>query len=209
MKRAGNIEMLESEIWTIARTDQGHVVLLRPLEWDIAVPIFIGQLEVQSILIGIGKTKVKRPLTHDLFLSLLGHVGLSLIRAEVHTLRDNTFHARLIILGGHFSEKKPLALDARPSDAFALAVRQRCPIFVSSRVVEQAGVPVDLIVEGMEKNPFAPEPEFPESPAASQGDKYGELLGQLNRAVAAEEYERAAEIRDMLILLDKGRKNTD
>jgi bifunctional DNase/RNase len=197
------MEMLEAEIWTIARTDQGNAVLLRPLGSDIAVPVFIGQLEVQSILIGRGKTKVKRPLTHDLFLSLLRQTGLFLNRAEVYALKDDTFYARLIILGGGFSERKPLVLDARPSDAFALAVRRGSPIFVSSRVIEQAGVPVNVIVEGAGESLVsagtAPPAPFPVSPS----DKYHELLEELNRAVAAEEYERAAEIRDKLILLDK------
>jgi bifunctional DNase/RNase len=197
------MEMLEAEIWTIARTDQGNAVLLRPLGSDVTVPIFIGQPEVQAILIGCGKTKVKRPLTHDLFLSMLRHIGLFLGRVEIHALRDDTFHARLVILGGRFSEKKPLVLDARPSDAFALAVRRDRPIFIASRVVEQAGVPVDIIVDGME-NPFASEP-----PPSFRPDKHRELLEQLNRAVAAEEYERAAEIRDMLILLDKNHKDMD
>jgi bifunctional DNase/RNase len=203
------MEMLEAEIWTIARTDQGNAVLLRPLKSDIAVPIFIGQLEVQAILIGCGKTKTPRPLTHDLFLSLLRQTGLSLSRVEVHALRANAFHARLVIPGGQFSEKKPLILDARPSDAFALAVRWGCPIFISSRVVEQAGVPVDIIVDGMDENPFASEPGPPEPPPSSRPDKHQELLEQLNRAVAAEEYEQAAEIRDRLILLDKNRKDMD
>jgi bifunctional DNase/RNase len=203
------MEMLEAEIWTIARTDQGSAVLLRPLGSDVVVPIFIGHLEVQSILIGSGKVKIKRPLTHDLFLSLLRQLGLSLNRAEVHSLKDNTFHARLVILGGNFSEKKPLALDARPSDAFALAVRRGCPLFVSSRVIEQAGVPADIIVEGMNESPFVSGPEAPKPPSASRPDKHRELLEQLNRAVAAEEYERAAEIRDLLILLDKDRTDTN
>ncbi|MDR2258917.1 MAG: bifunctional nuclease family protein [Treponema sp.] len=199
------MEMLEAQIWTIARTDQGSAVLLRPLGLDMAVPIFIGQLEAQSILIGCEKVKVKRPLTHDLFLSLLRHTGLSLIRAEVHALRDNTFYARLVITGEYFPEKKPLVLDARPSDAFALAARRGCPIFVSSRVVEQAGLPVDIIVERTVEALPASGAGAP--PRPSRPDKYRDLLEQLNEAVAAEEYERAAEIRDMLNLLNKDAKD--
>jgi bifunctional DNase/RNase len=200
------MEMLRSEIWSIVQTEQGSAVLLRPLHLDIAVPIFIGQLEAQSILIGCGKTKIKRPLTHDLFLALLRHTGLSLNRAEVHALRDNTFYARLVIQGERLPGKKPLILDARPSDAFALAVRRECPILVSSRVVEQAGVPLDIIVEGTGEPP-ASETGPLEPPPFSRPDKHRELLEQLNRAVAAEEYERAAEIRDMLNLLDKDNKD--
>ena len=60
--------LVEAEIWTIARTDQGNAVLVRPIGSESAVPIFIGQLEAQSILIGLGNVPMPRPLTHDLFL---------------------------------------------------------------------------------------------------------------------------------------------
>jgi bifunctional DNase/RNase len=195
------MEMLEVEIWTITRTDQGNAVLLRPLSSDLIVPVFIGRLEVQAILIGSGDIKTPRPLAHDLLLSLLRQTGLSLNRVEVHSLRDNTFYARLIIFGGGFSEKRPLVLDSRPSDAFALAVRRRCPIYISRRILDQTGVPADFILEGPEENGG-----ILSSPAPgpmSRSDKYRELLEKLNRAVDAEEYEQAAEIRDLLILLDK------
>jgi bifunctional DNase/RNase len=204
-------EMLEAEIWTIIGTDQGSAVLLRPLGSDIAVPVFVGRLEAQAILIGGGKTKVKRPLTHDLFLSLLGQIGFSLNRVEVHALRDNIFYARLIIFGGNFSEKNPLILDSRPSDAFALALRRQSPIFVSRRVIEQAGVPADIIMDRMDENFFDSQSSIPDREPAfpSPPDSYEDLLEDLNKAVAAEEYERAAEIRDMLILLDNERKNRE
>jgi bifunctional DNase/RNase len=192
------MEMLEVEIWTITRTDQGNAVLLRPLGSELIVPVFIGQLEVQSILIGSGDIKTPRPLAHDVLLSLLRQTGLSLNRVEVHSLRDNTFYARLIIFGGGFSEKRPLVLDSRPSDAFALAVRRRCPIYISHQVLEQAGVPADFILDEPDENG-----EAPASGPASRSDKYRALLEDLNRAVDTEEYERAAEIRDMLNLLDK------
>ena len=62
--------LVEAEIWTIARTDQGNAVLVRPIGSESAVPIFIGQLEAQSILIGLGNVPMPRPLTHDLFITL-------------------------------------------------------------------------------------------------------------------------------------------
>jgi bifunctional DNase/RNase len=194
-------DMLRAEIWTIARTEQGNAVLLRPLGTDISVPVFIGQLEVQSILIGSGDIVTKRPLTHDLFLSLAYQIGMVLTRVEVHELKDNTFHARVILSGREFSDRKPLTLDARPSDAFAIAVRRKCPIYVSRKVVEQAGVPVDFLMEdpaGDRSAGTAIKEGFSGVPGKRRG-----LEAQLEEAVAAEEYEKAAEIRDMLILLDE------
>jgi bifunctional DNase/RNase len=239
-------EMLEAEIWTVARTDQGNAVLLRPLGSDTVVPIFIGQLEAQSILIGFGDVQVKRPLTCDLFLELVYRISLTLFRIEVYEIRDNTFLARLFIAGKEFSEAKPLVLDSRPSDAFALAVRYKCPVFVSLRVVEQVGIPADLVIEDVAE--FSKESEHPSSgrsilfptgtnspanrsgatggmdcgagSAAHQEGKSGafpegsrqqvsvdakrqELQAELEQVVAAEEYERAAELRDLLILLEQ------
>jgi bifunctional DNase/RNase len=198
-------DMAESEIWTIAHTDQGDAVLIRPLGMDISVPIFIGQFEAQAILIGLGEVVIKRPLTHDLFLDLVRHSGFTLFRVEIYDLKNNTFHARLLLSGNAYSEKKPLVLDARPSDAFALSVRCKCPIFISRKVVELAGVPLDLFADDPE-NAAADVPEpvfFPEIQEAARGsEKHRSLLRELNQAVAAEEYERAAEIRDMLLLLE-------
>jgi hypothetical protein len=148
-------------------------------------------------------------MTHDLLLSLMNQTGLSLDRVEVHSLKDNTFHARLVIHGGAYSEKRPLMLDTRPSDAFALAVRRKCPIFISCRVLDQTGIPADFILEGID-DPGAESPSGSlSSPAVSRPDKYLELIEELNRVIDAEEYERAAEIRDMLIRLDKDRLDRD
>ncbi|MDR1319074.1 MAG: bifunctional nuclease family protein, partial [Treponema sp.] len=114
-------EMLSAEIWSIAQTSQGSAVLLRPRGLNIAVPIFIGQLEIQSILIGREGINLPRPLTHDLILKLFQRMSLNIDKVEVHELRDNTFHARLVVSGREFTEDKPLLIDSRPSDAFALA----------------------------------------------------------------------------------------
>jgi bifunctional DNase/RNase len=208
-------EMLSAEIWSIAQTNQGSAVLLRPRGLNIAVPIFIGQLEIQSILIGREGVNLPRPLTHDLLLNMLQRMSLSIDKVEVHELRDNTFHARLVVLGREFTEEKPLIIDSRPSDAFALAVRRRCPIFIDSKVIEQAGIPLEVFMEEINEvgdiDPLTMEAAgagtLPEdSPGTTSFDtRYRELFEMLNHAVEEEEYERAAEIRDMLLLLDKQR----
>jgi bifunctional DNase/RNase len=110
---------------------------------------------------------------------------------EIHELKNDTFYARLILTGKEFSDSTPLILDSRPSDALALAVRKRRPIFISSKVVNQTGVPLDYFLDEAEKE------------VQSSLDRYQELLNQLNKAVAAEEYEKAAELRDMLDLLER------
>jgi bifunctional DNase/RNase len=211
-------KMLEAEIWTIARMDDGTAVLLRPLGADLAVPIFIGEGEAQAILLGLSdvaapRSAASRPFTHDLLLELARKDGLALSRAEVHDLSDSVFYARLILTGREFSEKSPLTLDARPSDALALAVRCKCPVFVAQKVADQAGLPVDFFLDavgdagGISADTITGsfpgfEPDLPGFIARRET-----LQLELDQAVAAEEYERAAELRDVLALLDKERGN--
>ena len=196
------------EIWSIAETNQGNAVLLRPQGMEIAVPIFIGTLEMQSILIGKEGVSLPRPLTHDLFLNMLSRVNLTVKKVEVYELKNNTFHARLVITGGEFTNEKPLVLDSRPSDAFALAVRRRYPIYIASTVIEQAGIPLDFFMDAFERGG---EEDTGEDEDAG---KHQTLFEQLEQAVAEEEYERAAEIRDLLKMMSNEEtncqsKNTD
>ncbi len=216
--------MLEAEIWTIARMDDGTAVLLRPLGSAVAVPIFIGESEAQAILLGLGdvsdrrsvdrksadlKSAVSRPLTHDLLLELIKKEGLTLYRAEVHDLSDNIFYSRLLLTGREFSEKTPLILDSRPSDALALAVRCKCPVFIAPKVVDQAGLPVEFFLDAVGDNTGISADTDIRKLNGHDPDLFGfiarreTLQLELNRAVAAEEYEKAAEIRDVLALLDK------
>jgi bifunctional DNase/RNase len=186
-------DMLETEIWTIAQTEQGNAVLLRPLGTDRVIPIFIGSLEAQSILIGFDRIQVERPLTHDLFLELMTKTGFTMLKTEVWDLKENIFYGRLYFCGPGHNTTDPLVLDARPSDALALAVRTRCPIFVALKVAEEAGIPADILTD------------LPEPSAGAPRETLQSLRQELERAVAAEEYERAAELRDKLILLTKGK----
>src|SRR5208283_451858 len=99
---------VEAEVWTVAQTDQGNVVLVRPKGSDLAVPIFIGQLETQSILIGMGGVEVPRPLTHDLLLSMVSALSAEMARIEIHDLREGTFYARILLR----SDGRDIVVDA-------------------------------------------------------------------------------------------------
>jgi len=180
-------DMFISEIWSIVKTKHGNAILLKPRHMDIIVPIFIGTLEMQSILIAKEGMNLSRPMTHDLFLNMLTHVNLSIKRIEVHELKNDTFHARMIIIGGEYTSGKPLVLDCRPSDAFAIAERKKCPVFIAASVLEETGIPLDFFLNPPEEN---------------ADDKYRHLREQLDQAVAEEEYEQAAEIRDLIKKLE-------
>ena len=186
-------KMLQAEIWTIAQTREGCAVLLRPRGKNVAVPIFVGQLEVQSILIGKEGISLPRPLTHDLFIQLIDSLNLVLERAEIHELKNNTFHARLVITGDEHGRENPLILDSRPSDAFGLAARRKCPIFISADIVKETGIPLDFFINALDET--SPVTKSDLSPLEEEHQR---LVDQLNKAVDAEDYERAAEIRDIL-----------
>jgi bifunctional DNase/RNase len=180
------------------------------LNTDIVIPVFIGLLESQSILIGKEGVHLPRPLTHDLFLNLLQSQNLSLKQVEIHEIVENTFHARLVITGGMYTGEDPLILDSRPSDAFALAVRKKCPVLVSPEVVKQAGISFDLIFDTPENNnvtdfPFDSVNKYSGSGNSLRAKELRILQDQLNAAVVKEDYEQAAKIRDMI----KEMENTD
>ena len=183
--------LVEAEIWTIARTDQGNAVLVRPVGADVAVPIFIGQLEAQSILIGMGNVPMPRPLTHDLFISILKEIGMSLVRIEITSLKEGTFYAQLVIN----TEGKELIIDSRPSDSIALAVRQKCKIYIADAVVDEAGVAVSTITE---------ESQIPGGTVIVS--KLTQLQSELDKAVEEEDYEEAARIRDQMKDLEEPRE---
>jgi uncharacterized protein len=185
--------LVEAEIWTVARTDQGNAVLVRPLGAEVAVPIFIGQLETQSILIGMGNVPMPRPLTHDLFINLMKELHAELERIEITALKEGTFFAKLILL----QDENKLVIDTRPSDAMGIAVRKKCPIFIADAVVDEAGIPLSSITEQSET---AGAEEI--SPEEAYHSEKTQLEAELEKAVSEENYEEAAKIRDKLKELD-------
>jgi len=193
--------MLPAEIWTVVQTNDGNAVLLRTLQKNTAVPIFIGQLEVQSMLVGMEERRLPRPLSHDLLLNLLESQDLHLDCVEIHELRESVFYARLVISGGRHGTESPLHMDCRPSDALCLAARRKCPILISSEIIGLVGIPVDVFIEALQDNDEA---GFMRSEKTTLEKKRRRLLDQLADAVEKEEYEQAAQIRDAINAMDQG-----
>lgn len=181
--------LVPAEVWTVARSEQGSAVLIRPVGSDIAVPIIIGQWEAHSIMIGISNHAVPRPLTHDLLLSTVKKFSSKVTRIEITDLKNRTFFGRLII--SH--NGKDISIDARPSDCIALAVRVKCPIYIDEGVVNEAGVSVNIINESSEKTILE-----------TSREELTILKEQLEKAVEDENYEEAAMLRDKISELEKG-----
>jgi uncharacterized protein len=129
-----------------SRTNQ-PVIVLRPITeakgQGRILPIWIGHPEATAILLALEGAEPPRPLTHDLFRNVLQTLDVVLERVEITRIEDGTFYAALILRG----EERTLAVDARPSDSIALAVRTSAPIFVAESVMEEAAVPYADVVE--------------------------------------------------------------
>ena len=124
---------------TIDPMTNSPIIILKDLEGDKTLPIWIGLLEATAIASEMENVKFSRPMTHDLLKNLLDQLNTRVARIEICDLRDNTFYA-LVYLA---AQDKELTMDARPSDAIALALRMQAPIFVDEEVIQKSKA-VDL-----------------------------------------------------------------
>lgn len=113
------------------------IVILKDTENKLNLPIWIGLLEATAMATEIEGISMARPMTHDLLKTLLGEVGCSVQSIEITELKENTYYAaiNLTLAGG-----RQFILDSRPSDAIALALRTKCPIYVAKAVLEASSV---------------------------------------------------------------------
>jgi len=127
------------------------IVLLRDPSGRRQVPIWIDQAQAHNILAGLEQGRPPRPLSHDLMASLLQAGGLELERVIIHTIEENTFRA---VLKLRSAADEALELDARPSDAIALALRTGSSIWMLEEVVADASMPVDAEADAEEEEDF-------------------------------------------------------
>jgi bifunctional DNase/RNase len=122
------------------------IVLLKVEGQNRFLPIWIGHPEAAAILMKLQNAELPRPMTHDLLVSVVGHLSASVARVLVTELRENTFYAVLQL----DSAGREIQVDSRPSDAIALAVRTQAPIFVSRQLLESNGIEFEQEVEDIE-----------------------------------------------------------
>lgn len=168
-------------------TGGAYAILLKEINGNRRLPIIIGAFEAQAIALEIEGIKPPRPLTHDLLKNIIDNVGAVIIEVLIDELRENTFYAKIILEMSTLTNE----IDARPSDAIALAVRAQAPIYVAESVMEAAAfIPTDESEKDV-KVPSENQP-VPNSKEA----KIAALQSKLREALDSEEYERAAKIRD-------------
>ena len=159
---------------------QASGVILKEMDGDRTLPIIIGEYEAQSIALGLENITPPRPITHDLVLSMLETLAVEMDRIIVSDLRNNTYFAIIQVR----RKSKVYEIDARPSDAIALAVRQNVKIFVEEDVMRRGAYSADELQDIEEK------------PIDATQDRLDRLKKELQEAVENEEYEKAAKLRD-------------
>lgn len=131
-------EMLIDSI-RVSLMNYQRVVILKEKNADRYLPIWIGPAEADAIAVKLQDISVPRPLTHDLLRSVLETIGVSVSHIVVSDLQNDTFFAKIVLL----MDSKTLEVDSRPSDAIALAVRAKVPIYVEEKVLDKAGIVLD------------------------------------------------------------------
>ena len=171
-----------------------YALILSEQDGNRDIPVIIGGHEAQAIAIALEKTvNPPRPLTHDLFKNFALAFHIKLHEVIIHDIRDGVFFASLICT----QDSKELSIDARPSDAVALAIRFKCPIYTTEDVLSKAGLNEEEISQGESEE----EVEIAESESSKSGNvidqaSMNELKKMMTDAVNNEDYELAARIRD-------------
>lgn len=208
--------MIEAKVHSLAITDKGFVVMLKPINSERVIPIFIDYLQAQSMATALFNYKMGRPLTHDLINNIFKNCNIRLVNIIIDNVHLDTYYSKLVI--DH--NGKNIFIDARPSDAIALALRFQTSIFIEEHVIEKAGMIIEdngsKDVEMKSGIPYNYQVFDKETNSENKGkENYkayfgGDLLNGnnikkkeeiqklLEQAVKEERYEDAAKYRDEL-----------
>ncbi|NLE33807.1 MAG: hypothetical protein GX622_01750 [Bacteroidales bacterium] len=177
-----------------SQTQSGaYALILAEESGERRIPIIIGGFEAQAIVIKLENLEPPRPLTHDLFRSFAQACGVTVEQVLINKLREGIFYSEILCTDG----EKRFRIDSRTSDAVALALRFECPIFIDPQILNEAGIVMSATSEEEQKKTPEPAKEKKQT-AASEYGMYSveELNDLLADAIAREDYEQAAAIRD-------------
>lgn len=175
-------------------SNNAYALILKEVDGDRRLPIIIGGFEAQAIALEMEGVVPPRPMTHDLMKNIMEKFGATLTEVYINDLNEGTFYAKLIFDDG------TTEVDARPSDAVALAVRYNAPLFVNESILDETGLtpnPEDNVMEQNE-DLETEENEFTPTPKQKPKTKVEQLQMDLDKAVNNEDYEKAARLRDEL-----------
>ncbi len=201
--------MIEMEVVGVVLEPSSNrpLVCLKDKDQRVFLPIAIGSFEATAIYMELYDEPPPRPITYDLLRSVLDGLDARVVQVLINSLRDDTFYAEITLSSGG----QTLEIDSRPSDAIALALRVGAPIYVEEEVIQEAGLAVEkqmeagIDVEGAEgdlERISGEEERGLEASRALEGSvdrvekQVVTLKAKLQEAVAREEYEEAAKLRD-------------
>lgn len=189
----------------------GYAIILKEVAGNRRLPIIIGQYEAQSIALELEGIKPPRPLTHDLLKEVIETFGYSVNYIIINELRDSTFYAKIKFDSASIEE-----IDARPSDAIAIALKFSAPIYVNTEIMDEVGFVPDYdeqVLPKQERSEFedsqtelSPE-QIKSKPVETKNlsnkeRKLLQLRNELDEAITKEDYEKAAQIRDEIKKLE-------
>ncbi|MEM8525472.1 MAG: bifunctional nuclease family protein [Bacteroidota bacterium] len=181
------MKKIELNIIALANAESSpgnYALILEEQKGFRRLPIIIGAFEAQAIAVSLERMQPNRPLTHDLFKKTLDQSGVQINSVLISALTEGTFYALLI---GQKADGTSLEVDARTSDAIALAVRYGCPIFTTEEILQEAGTVLD-----------SPSKAFTNKRGSLSEYSLEELEQLLVQVLAKEDYESASRIRDAI-----------
>jgi len=177
---------------TSPHTNGAYALILYELEGKRKLPIIIGGFEAQAIALKLENIKPPRPFTHDLFKNIADAFHLHVNEIIIDELHNETFYAKVICeVNGEIHE-----IDARPSDAIAIAVRFNAPLFVTEEIMNEAGIKEEHKEEHKEESEEVQETEEIAALEPAPDTLLDELQISLSEAISNENYEEAAKLRD-------------
>jgi len=193
------MKKLELEIVALSHSvtqSHNYAVVLGEMEGNRRLPIVIGGFEAQAIAVAMERMTPNRPLTHDLFKNTLDTFDIQLKEVIINNLLDGIFYAQLVCE----RDGQEFVIDSRTSDAIAMAVRFKSPLYTFDFVMEQAGVVLEEDAD--DEQDYDDEPDTPKAESADPDSFENYSVKALNQmlddVLATEDYEKAALIRDEL-----------
>jgi bifunctional DNase/RNase len=179
-------------------SNNAYALILKETDGNRRLPIIIGAFEAQAIALEMEGVIPPRPMTHDLLKNLIDAFGSYLSEVYINELREGTFFAKLLF------EDMGIEIDARPSDAIAIAIRCNSPIYVNSEILDETGLMPQGDEAGFDESEDTFQYKKPETETQTSkpGSKLEQLQNMLNKAISDEDYEKAANLRDELRKLE-------
>ncbi len=172
-----------------------YALILSETDGNRRLPIIIGTFEAQAIALELESIKPPRPMTHDLLKSIVESFKAKVEKVVINDLNEGTFFAQIHCIG---DENEEFDIDARPSDAIALAIRFGATIYVNNDVLEEAGIETEKTTGDAPAKGKGKTKKGAEEAGKKEMTKMEELEMELQTAIETENYEKAAKIRDQI-----------